>query len=242
MRTFAVDLHIHSALSPCAEGEMSPPRVLEAASRAGLDMIAITDHNSTLNVPAFCQAARRFSVAVVPGIEIQTEEEIHLVSLFPSLKQLRAFQFVVDKTLPPKINREQYFGVQAIMDAEGRIIGKEERLLLNSLRLSLDEALAEVDKAGGICIAAHIDRQAFSMLGVLGLIPGQCGLVALEVSNQNSVIDLRKIYPGLDNHKFIFCSDAHWLSAIGSARTKFTLPAPNAAELISAIKGGMVIE
>ena len=239
MQKIAVDLHIHSLLSPCAGNDMTPPRVLERAVKKGLDLIAITDHNSALNVPAFCRAAEDFPLEVVPGMEIQTREDVHLICLFATVEKVFRLQEVVDKTLPRVHNREEYFGEQLVVDEKGRVVGGR-RLLLNSLDLSIEEAVAEVVKLGGACIAAHVDRQAFSLLGILGFVPAELPLAALEVSRREAAAELYRRYGGPAGYPLIFSSDAHYLADVGRNITMMPPVVNSAASLLGFLKGGCV--
>lgn len=220
MKTPAADLHIHSLLSPCAGDEMTPPKVLQRAVEQGLDFVAITDHNSALNVPAFCQAAKEFPIQVVPGMELQTREDIHLICLFDTQEKAFRLQEIVDQTLPKVKNREEFFGSQLIADERGEVTGIEDRLLLNSLELSLEEAVIEVVRIGGVCIAAHVNRQSYSLLGVLGLIPAKLPLAGLEITDRKAVPSLSHTYKDLKRYPLIFSSDAHYLADVGKSCTQ----------------------
>lgn len=219
MKTLAADLHIHSLLSPCADREMTPPKVLQRAVEQGLSFIAITDHNSVLNVPAFCQAAKKFPVQVVPGMELQTREDIHLVCLFDTQDKAFRLQEIVDQTLPKVKNREEFFGEQQVVNEKGEVVGVEDRLLLNSLDLSLEEAAAEVTRIGGVCIAAHVNRQSYSLLGVLGFIPAGVPLAGVEITDRKAVPTLSHTYKELKRYPLIFSSDAHYLADVGKSST-----------------------
>ncbi|HHX50974.1 MAG TPA: PHP domain-containing protein [Clostridia bacterium] len=238
MKKIAVDLHVHSLLSPCAGNEMTPPRVLERAVEKGLGLIAITDHNSALNVPAFCQAAGDLPLEVVPGMEVQTREDVHLICLFDTVEKLFCLQEIVNKTLPGVKNRAEYFGEQLIVDEKGKVTGVEKRLLLNSLNLSIDETVVEVVRLGGICIAAHVDRQAFGLLGVLGFIPPELPLAALELSRREAVAGLYRTYGDLKGYPLIFASDAHYLADVGRNTTLMPQEVSNAESLVGYFKGG----
>ncbi|HHW05954.1 MAG TPA: PHP domain-containing protein [Clostridia bacterium] len=239
MKAAGADLHVHSVLSPCAGDEMTPPLVLARAVEQGLRFIAITDHNSTLNVPAFWEAAKNYPIQVVPGLELQTREDVHLVCLFDTPEKAFRLQEIVDRTLPRVKNREEFFGPQWIVDACGRITGTEDRLLLNSLDLSLTEAAAEVVRIGGVCIAAHVNRQGFSLPGVLGLIPPELPLAALEISDPQSVSTLSHTYQWFKRYQLVFSSDAHYLVDLGKVRTMLPEEIDNTAVLIDFFRHAM---
>jgi hypothetical protein len=165
------DLHIHTVLSPCAEVEMIPPLIVERALEQHLDLIAITDHNASANVPAVIEAARATGVKVWAGIEAQTREEVHILCLFDTVRQVRALQAVLDLTLPHLPNRPATLGEQFIVDAAGDFVAREERMLLLSANIALEELVRQVNALHGIAIPAHIDRSENGLLPLLGLFP-----------------------------------------------------------------------
>lgn len=235
MEKFAVDLHIHTALSPCADGEMTPPAVLARAAANGLRVIAITDHNSAANTPAFVEAAAGGPVTVIPGMEVQTREEVHLVCLFAGTEEALAWQEVVYAHLPPLKNNERVFGVQQLLNAAGEVTGIEERLLLTSTDFSLEEVVAEVQARNGVCYPAHVDRPAFSIIGSLGFIPQELQIPAVEISrNINRARALEK-FPFLKNYHLLCCSDAHRLAEINRPRTWIRMREPGFLALAEAL-------
>ncbi|MDE3091637.1 MAG: PHP domain-containing protein, partial [Chloroflexota bacterium] len=176
------DLHVHTVLSPCAEVEMIPPLIVERALQAGLDLLAITDHNASANAVAVIDAARNTGLKILPGIELQTREEVHLLCLFDTLEQLTTWQAQVDAALPDLRNRAETLGEQFVVDAAGDFVRREERLLLVSANIALEDAVARVNALGGIAIAAHIDRPANGLIALLGFVPPQLNAAALEIS------------------------------------------------------------
>ncbi|MBG0771921.1 MAG: PHP domain-containing protein, partial [Anaerolineaceae bacterium] len=154
MKTYQAELHIHTVLSPCAGIEMIPPLIVQQAIRSGLNLIAITDHNASENVPAVIAAARGEDLTVLPGMELQTEEEIHSICLFDTVEQLQSLQSVVDRKLPPIPNNVEFFGEQFIVDETGDFIRRKEELLINSVNISLEEAFKIVTDLGGLLIPA----------------------------------------------------------------------------------------
>jgi PHP family Zn ribbon phosphoesterase len=222
-RFVCADLHIHSALSPCADNNMLPQLVLEKAYNNGLNMIAITDHNSVLNVQAFIEAAANYKqgfIKVIPGIEVQCLEEVHIICLFENIEVTNKFNKHIQSKLPNFKNNSKVFGEQLVVDCRGRIMGSEERLLLNSVDLSVEEVVYLVNIYGGIAIAAHIDRPAYSLLSVLGFIPENINIDALELSWRADVKHFSNI-PNLTDFSFISSSDAHYLEDIGRAFISF---------------------
>ena len=216
------DLHIHTVLSPCAEVEMIPPLIVERALEQHLDLIAITDHNASANVPAVIEAARETGVKVWAGIEAQTREEVHVLCLFDTVRQVRALQAVLDLTLPHLPNRPATLGEQFIVDAAGDFVTREERMLLLSANIALEELVRQVNALHGIAIPAHIDRSENGLMPLLGFVPAELDVPAVEISPNISASAARTFR--LPEHLAIIrASDAHWLDAIGSAVTEFDL-------------------
>ena len=149
MKTFRADLHVHTVLSPCAEVEMIPPLIVQKALEMNINLIAITDHNATGNINAVMEAAQGTDLTVLPGMELQTREEVHLLCLFDTLEQAETWQKVVDSILPKLSNNSDFFGEQYIVDASGEFIRHEERLLIVSAEIGLDEAAEQVHVLGG---------------------------------------------------------------------------------------------
>lgn len=208
------DLHIHTALSPCGDRDMTPNNIVNMSKLKGLGAIAITDHNSCENVEACMEAASGTGLIVIPGMELQTREEIHVVCLFNSLKSCLAFQEYVYKHLPNLENRPDIFGEQIIFDSNDNIIGYNERMLLSSANISFDDAYDTVKKLNGIFIPAHVDRSSYSVLYSLGFIPDYLNIKILEYDSLERIkllIDKELIS---SKYKYIRSSDAHYLYQI----------------------------
>ncbi|MBI1881048.1 MAG: histidinol-phosphatase, partial [Chloroflexi bacterium] len=165
------DLHVHTVLSPCAEVQMIPPLIVREALARQINLIAITDHNASANVGAVQKAASDVDLTVLPGMELQTREEVHLLCLFDTLVQLETWQTVVSARLPSIENNIAYFGEQFVVDETGEFIRRETQLLLTSANLSLEEAVWGVLRLGGLAIPAHVNRPAFSLIANLGFVP-----------------------------------------------------------------------
>jgi len=236
LRPYLADLHVHTVLSPCAEVEMIPPLIVARARELALGVIAVTDHNSAENAAAVIEAARGFELTVLPGMEVQTREEVHLVCLFDTVEQALDWQECVYAHLPPLKNREDYFGAQFVVDSTGEYVRSNERLLLTSTSLSVGEAARGVHERGGLCIPAHVDRPAFSLLANLGFVPQDVQWCAMEVSHQADVEQLRSKHPSLRGYACISSGDAHRLEEI-SDRTVLTIEQPSVAEIAMAFKG-----
>lgn len=227
---------MHTVLSPCAEVEMIPPLIVERAEQLALGIIAITDHNSSENVAAVIEAARGHELTVLPGMEVQTREEVHLLCLFQTVDQVLSWQDEVYAHLPPLRNNDEVFGPQFVVDSDGEFVRYNERLLLTSVSLSVDEVAAAVKARNGLCIASHIDRPAFSLLANLGFVPPGANLDALELSRQANLVQLKATNPSLEGYAFIASGDAHQLNEMAD-QTVITVQEPTIAELRMAFRG-----
>jgi 3',5'-nucleoside bisphosphate phosphatase len=236
LRQYKAELHLHTVLSPCAAVEMIPPLIIQTAQERLINLIAVTDHNSTGNIKAVMQAAQSSDIVVLPGMELQTREEIHSLCLFDTLEQIEQFQEVVSKSLPDIQNRADTFGEQFIVDASGDFIRREERMLLTSSSLSLKTAWETVNRLGGLLIPAHVNRTVFGLLPVLGFVPEDISLEALEISRQITPSQARQQYPQLKKYPLIQNGDAHQLEDILGVTT-YTLVSPNIGEIRMALKG-----
>lgn len=235
MKEYRTDLHVHTVLSPCAELEMLPPLIISEAKKRGIDLIAITDHNASANIHAVQKAALGMGITILPGMELQTKEEVHVLCLFDTLDQIQEFQNIVDQKLPPIKNRPDFFGEQLVVDENGDFIRKEERLLLVSAALSINEAYNLVDEIGGILIPAHINRKANGLLEILGFVPDDIPFPALELSRHISPKAAKEKFPQISHFELIQNGDVHRLSEfIGT--TVFNIDSPSINEIRLALR------
>jgi PHP family Zn ribbon phosphoesterase len=230
VKTYLAELHVHTVLSPCAEVEMLPPLIVQEAVEQGIHLIAITDHNASANVAAVQAAAAGTELTVLPGMELQTREEVHLLCLFDTLDQLQAWQALVDARLPGLENDARLFGDQYVVDAAGDFVRRETRLLLTSADIGLAEAVAEVARLGGLSIPAHINRKAFSLIENLGLVPEDVPFDALEISRHITVAQAHQLFPQTRRYPLIQSGDVHRLEEY-LGKNVFRLEAPTAAEI-----------
>ena len=235
MQTFRADLHVHTVLSPCAEVELIPPLIVETALERGIHLIAITDHNSSANFPAVKKAALGTELFVLPGMELQTKEEVHSLCLFDSLEQINYFQDLVNKTLPDIKNQPEHFGEQFVVDETGEYIRSEERLLITSSSMSLNQAFELVTEMGGLFIPAHINRKAFGLIENLGFIPPDIPFPAVEVSRHITPAQARAKIPGIGSLPVIQNGDVHRLDEIVGTLT-FHILGPSILEISMALK------
>lgn len=236
LRPFLADLHIHTVLSGCAEVEMIPPLILQQAKRQGLSLIAITDHNACHNVEAMIQAARGTGIHVLPGMELQSREEVHLLCLFDTILQCQQWQETVLDKLPLLANKEDIFGAQFVVDVTGEWIRTEEHLLAASTDMGVEEAVAKVHALGGMVIPAHVDRPSYSLLSNLGFVPESLDVQALEVTPRFVPETGYPQWPQLEGWCLIVNGDAHRLQEIQN-RTLFKIEAPVIEEIDLALKG-----
>ena len=230
------DLHIHTVLSPCAEVEMIPPLIVERALEVKLDLIAITDHNASANVGAVMDAAKNAGLKILPGMELQTREHVHLLCLFDTVEQVTTWQSQVDAAMPEMKNRADLFGEQFVVDAAGDFVRREERLLLTSADMTLEEVVKRVSDLGGIAIPAHIDRPENGLMALLGFVPPSLNVAALEISPNISEEVARFKFPSCANRPLIRGSDAHWLDAIGSGVTELEIESRDVANVARALR------
>ncbi|MHB0869309.1 MAG: PHP domain-containing protein [Chloroflexota bacterium] len=231
MRRFVADLHVHTVLSPCAYYQMVPALLIERAAAVGIDLLGIADHNSGENAAAVVSAAEDSGIAVLPGMEVESREGVHLLTLFDDLEALERWQEIVYAALPPRENVEKVFGAQLVVDAAGRLLGKNTRLLIAAADLSLEEVVGLSQGIGGLCVPAHVDRPANGLLPVLGLLPAGLNVPALEVSRWSTPAASIRQFPELAGRTLIRSSDAHYLEELGKATTTFLMAKASVAEI-----------
>lgn len=236
MKTYRADLHIHSCLSPCADLDMSPRAIAEVSAERGLDMIALCDHNSAENVGAAIRAGEQRDITVIPGLEISTKEEVHLLALFQEEAQALAMQQIVYDHLRGT-NRPELFGDQIVANEMDEVEGFNDRRLIGATLLSLQEVIGEIHRLQGLCIASHVDRPSFSLLSQLGFVPPDAALDGVEISRPMQRDQLFGQFPGLGKLPVVFSSDAHFLKDIGKSCTIFSLETPSLNELQMALVG-----
>ena len=211
MNSVKYDLHIHSCLSPCGHEDMTPNNIAAMAMLCGLRAAALTDHNSAKNCPAFFAACRKRGIVPIAGMELTTSEEIHIICLFEALEDAVDFDFFVGRHRMKIKNKPEIFGRQIIMNEFDEVIGEEEELLIAATDLSVESAYTAAVKYGGTAFPAHIDKQANSIIGVLGTIPEKPHFFSAEFHDPAKIEKYRKRYPVLENMLILFDSDAHCL-------------------------------
>ena len=236
MKAFRADLHIHSCLSPCADLDMSPRAIVEKSLEEGLDIIALCDHNSAENVGAALRMGTRRGITVIPGMEINTREEVHILALFEDEAQALDMQRTVYSHLKGT-NRPELFGDQVVANELDEVEGFNDRLLIGATGLTLQEVIGKIHDLGGLSIASHIDRPSYSLLSQLGFVPPDIKLNGVEISRAMKKEEIDSQIPGLGELPMIRSSDAHFLKDIGKAFTSYFIEAPNLKELGLALEG-----
>jgi PHP family Zn ribbon phosphoesterase len=237
LRRFRADLHIHTCLSPCGELEMYPRGVVERARAAGLDIIAVTDHNSAENAAAVGEAAAGTGLTVLPGMELTTEEEAHILGLFAAGADLGPLLAEVYRNLPDLPAKRSFIKDQVIVDAEDGVTGFNPHCLMGATRLTVYEAVNLIHRHGGLAVASHIDREAFSVISQLGFIPPDLALDAVEVSPLLPFDKARAVYGPVLPYPLVRFSDAHRPEEIGRATMDFLLAEPSLEEIGKALAG-----
>lgn len=229
----AIDLHIHSVLSPCAGSDMTPNNIVNMSILKQLDAIAITDHNSCNNVEAVMKLADK-RLIVLPGMEVQTREEVHVLCYFPTLDKLQDFDKVISNNLPHISNVAEIFGYQYIMNECDEIVGTREQMLLSSVDLSINSLVDEVRSRGGVAVPAHIHRPSYSIISQLGFIPIDLGFGMLEVSQ-----DEINLASGYLQMPCFYSSDAHRLEEILERESYLNIKELTIEAILDTLRGGV---
>jgi len=236
LKKYKTDLHIHSCLSPCADLDMSPKRIVETALEKALNIIALCDHNSAENVYYILKAAEGSNLTVLPGMEITSVEEVHTVGIFPSLTMVLAMQNLVYSHLQQGVNDPSFFGEQIVANEVDEVERFNTRLLIGSTSLTVKDIVHKIHEFNGLAIAAHIDRESYGIISQLGFIPEDLGFDAAEIVNKENSKNYGKFILAEQKPPFICSSDAHDVETIGSRFTEFLLEKPSFTELKRALE------
>jgi hypothetical protein len=219
LKKFRADLHLHTCLSPCAESYMTPLAIVKVASERGLDIIAITDHNSAENIIAVKEAAVKRDLTVLAGMEVTSSEEVHIIALFDEVDDVMRLQNM--------IRRE---------NLETSTVGLGEQLLIMATNLTAYSIVEAIHSLGGLSIASHIDRESFSIISQLGFIPKDLKFDALEFSSRIERKTAESLFKEYSSFGWISSSDAHHLEDIGKRVTTLFIKEPTIAEIASALR------
>lgn len=226
------DLHIHSCLSPCGDSLMTPNNIVGMAFIKQLDAIAVCDHNTARNLPAVKEVADMMGVVLLPGIELTTREEAHMLAYFKTVEEAVAFSDIIYNHLPPIPNNAKFFGEQQRMNAQDEVIGIEERLLISALNLSFEECADLIHERGGLCVPAHINRGSNGCLNALGFLPAGVRYDALEISKAVALPAIN-----VSGYRVLHSSDAHYLENMLEPEFSIVAKEKSAAALFAAIQG-----
>jgi len=215
----AIDLHVHTALSPCAAEEMTPPAILLQAERRGIRVVGVVDHGTARNAQAVLEAAPAFDVRVLVGLEIESAEGVHILALFEAADAAMAMDSLIAEHLPDRPNRVDVFGSQFLMDVMGDVVGEDPRLLATAVDLGIEEIADLTAAQGGLAVPAHIDRRANGLLPTLGFVPPGLHADLWELSPNMAPSGAREMWPELRTRALLNGSDAHFPQDIGGAAT-----------------------
>ena len=213
-REYRCDFHIHSCLSPCGSDDMTPNNLVNMAALSGCEIIAMTDHNTCRNTPAAVRAGEEAGILVIPGMELCTAEEAHVVCLFETISGALEFGDYIMAHMPHVKNKPEIFGEQRILDEEDQLLGLEENLLLVSSFVGINEVLNLTEQYGGTAFPAHVDRDSYSVIASLGAIPPEAGFTAAEVTRGCDMEAYRQEHPELSGLLILRDSDSHYLETL----------------------------
>ena len=236
LKEFKADLHIHTCLSPCADLEMSPLAVTKTAAEKGLDIIAITDHNSAENIIAAQKASENMELTVLAGMEIASSEEAHILAFFDDTDSIMKLQGIIYKNLLPGENDEKMFGEQIVVNEKDEVLEFNKRLLIGATLLSAQEIIDTIHSLGGLSVASHIDKEVFSIISQLGFISEDMEFDALEMSPHMDREKANDIFESYNSFSWISSSDAHYITDIGKRTTGFFMKEPTLQEMALAMK------
>lgn len=217
MSAYSYDFHIHSCLSPCGDNDMTPNNIVGMAAISGLEIIAITDHNTCRNAPAVLKAAEEAGITAIPGMELCTSEEAHIVCLFETLEGAMEFDRYIYDNMPHIKNKPEIFGEQRILDENDGLIGTLDDLLLVASYIGADEVKALCEKYGGTAFPAHVDRDSYSLTAALGSIPPEGGYTFAEVTREADLAEVAGMYPELRSMGIVRDSDSHYLDTLATS-------------------------
>lgn len=236
MKTFRTDLHIHTVLSPCGSLEMSPGNIVSLANQRGLNIVGITDHNSTKQCELIWKLAKKTNLTVIPGCEMTSREEVHCLGLFEDFDALRVFQDYLDRHLSIIPHNSSLFGYQVVVDQEENILEELDYYLGAALDVSVEEIEQKVHELSGIFIPAHVDRPRNSLYSQLGFLPPELKVDALQISKLAEETAVREKYRIGSDLTLVKFSDAHFPDDLGKTYTIFEMESPSFAEIKKALK------
>lgn len=230
------DIHIHSCLSPCGDGDMLPSNIVGMAALKGLDVIAVTDHCTCGNCPAVAKLAKAYGITALFGMELTTEEEVHVLCLFDELEKAMDFGNYVRTQYLDIMNVPEIFGEQLIVDEDDNVIGKEDTLLINATQIGFECVYSLTEQYGGIMIPAHVEKKANSLLANLGAVPEESRFTCFEMKHIGYYDEISGKHPYFKNCKMITNSDAHYLEHINEPVNFIEADEKSASAVLKALK------
>ncbi|RUT78665.1 PHP domain-containing protein [Ancylomarina longa] len=237
MKVYRADLHTHTVLSPCGDLEMSPVNIVRKAKERAIDILGITDHNSTLHAPLIRKLAEKEGIMVLMGAEVTTREEVHCLCFFENEECLSEFQYYLEENLPNIPNDIKHFGYQVMVNEKEEIIKEIENLLVSGLKKGINDIEKMVHQLNGLFIPAHVNKMQNSVISQLGFLPPDLNVDALEISRHITKREFLKKNKYLNAYTFIQSSDAHYIENIGDAVSKFHLDSLSFSEIRMALHG-----
>ena len=224
------DFHIHTDASPCGDDYMTPGNIIHMAKLLNKQIIAVTDHNTCINCEAVMKMGEKEGILVIPGMEVECMEEFHLIVLFPDLQKARKFQKYIEGHMLKITNKPHIFGHQHVLNEDGEVIDEIEYLLLTAVQQSVYELYQKVITLGGIMYPAHIDRNSYSIISNLGMVPEDVPFKLLEVSQEGDIDFYKGLYP---NYYILQSSDAHYLKDMCHKEQFIELPMSDISSLFN---------
>ena len=242
MKEYTYDLHIHSCLSPCGDNDMTPNNIVGMAAISGLEILAITDHNTCKNAPAVLNVAAQAGILAIPGMELCTAEEAHVVCLFETLEGAMEFDRYIYDNMPHIENRAEIFGEQRILNQDDELTGVLGDMLLVASFIGADQLVELTARYGGVAFPAHVDRDSYSITAALGSIPPQAGYTFAEVTREADLKEITAMYPELEGMGILRDSDSHYLDTLATSEPhRLRLEERSAKALIDTIRQGGVL-
>lgn len=237
MKRLFYDLHLHSCLSPCGDDDMTPANIAGMAFVNGLDVIALTDHNTTANCDSLKLAAEQYGITVLYGMELTTDEEVHVVCLFDEASAAIKWNDFVFSHLIRINNNPDIFGHQVLMDSADGVLGEEPYLLINAVNISFEDVFGKVEELGGVAFPAHVDKNTNSLLSNLGFVPPDSTFAVTEFHDLSKVEPICELHPFFKTCCILCNSDAHYLEDIHTAEHYIEVKDPSPKGIIRYLRG-----
>ena len=229
------DLHIHSCLSPCGDNESTPGNIVGMSVIKNLDVIALTDQKKKKNCAAAMAIGKEYGITVIPGMELTTSEEVHVLCLFHTLEDAMGFDAYVEPRILQIPNDPKAFGDQFLCDENDEVIGPFPTLLISATDISFDKVDEAIKPFNGVMVPAHIDKNSFSLMSNLGFVPPDSDFKCFELANMANLHKLQEANPYLKNCNVITDSDAHYIDRINEAVNTLYAQSNSIDDVLSAL-------